>query len=49
MGWSEEDMCPNPGQVGVFEFRVGVGEERRLLCVGGGRIQGKNERERHEC
>lgn len=28
-------MCPNPGQVGVFEFRVGVGEEGGLLWGGG--------------
>lgn len=30
LGWSEEDTCPNPGQVGVFEFRVVMGEERGL-------------------
>lgn len=34
LGWSEEDTCPNPGQVGVFEFRVVMGEERGLCGAG---------------
>lgn len=47
---AEGTLCQrrtNPGQVGVFEFRVGVGEERGLLWGGAFRV--KNERERHEC
>ncbi len=28
LGWSDENTSPNLGQVGVLEFRVGVGEER---------------------
>lgn len=31
MRGSEEGMCPNPGQVGMFEFRAGIGGERGLL------------------